>query len=39
MVIIGLNMLCIFPWLRKLDSRMPKIFGGKIFNNSAGMGR
>jgi len=26
MVIIGLNMLNVFPWLRKLNPRMPKIF-------------
>lgn len=33
MVIMGLNMLNIFPWLRKLNPRMPKIFGNKIHNN------
>ncbi len=30
MVIMGLNMLGIFPWLRKLNPRMPKIFARKI---------
>lgn len=30
MVIMGLNMLNIFPWLRKLNPRMPKIFAKKI---------
>ena len=33
MVIMGLNMLNIFPWLRKLNPRMPKIFGNKIHQN------
>jgi sulfite exporter TauE/SafE/copper chaperone CopZ/plastocyanin domain-containing protein len=30
MVIMGLNMLNIFPWLKKLNPRMPKIFAKKI---------
>lgn len=30
MVIMGLNMLNIFPWLRKLNIRMPKVFAEKI---------
>lgn len=34
MVIMGLNMLNIFPWLRKLNPRMPRIFGNKIHNNN-----
>lgn len=34
MIIMGLNMLNIFPWLRKLNPRMPKIFGNKIHNNN-----
>jgi uncharacterized protein len=38
MVIMGLNMLNIFPWLRKFNPRMPKIFAKKIYaqrnNNS-----
>lgn len=31
MVIMGLNMLNLFPWLRKLNPRMPKIFAAKIY--------
>lgn len=34
MVIMGLNMLNIFPWLRKFNPRMPKIFGDKVHNNN-----
>jgi sulfite exporter TauE/SafE len=34
MVIMGLNMLNIFPVLRKLNPRMPKIFGNRIHNNN-----
>jgi sulfite exporter TauE/SafE/plastocyanin domain-containing protein/copper chaperone CopZ len=30
MVIMGLNMLNIFPWLRKFTPHMPKMFGKKI---------
>ncbi|WP_367566639.1 sulfite exporter TauE/SafE family protein [Lacrimispora sp.] len=30
MVIMGINMLGIFPWLRKFNPRMPKAFAGKI---------
>ncbi|PKM60572.1 MAG: heavy metal transporter [Firmicutes bacterium HGW-Firmicutes-4] len=30
MVIMGLNMLNLFPWLRKLNPRMPKFFARKI---------
>jgi sulfite exporter TauE/SafE len=30
MVIMGLNMLNIIPWLKKLNPHMPKIFGRKI---------
>nr|HML49045.1 sulfite exporter TauE/SafE family protein [Clostridia bacterium] len=30
MVIMGMNMLGIFPWLRKLNPRMPRIFARKI---------
>lgn len=32
MVIMGLNMLNIFPWLRKFNPHMPKIFGNKLHN-------
>lgn len=35
MVVMGLNMLDIFPWLRKFNPHMPKIFGRKI-HGSAG---
>ncbi|HWT73530.1 MAG TPA: sulfite exporter TauE/SafE family protein [Mobilitalea sp.] len=31
MVIMGLNMLNVFPWLRRLNPRMPKIFAKKIY--------
>ncbi len=34
MVIMGLNMLNIFPWLRKLNPRMPRIFGKNVHNKS-----
>lgn len=34
MVIMGLNMLNIFPWLRKFNPRMPKVFSNKIHNNN-----
>ncbi|HEX9059324.1 MAG TPA: sulfite exporter TauE/SafE family protein, partial [Clostridia bacterium] len=34
MVIMGLNMLNVFPWLRKLNPRMPKIFARKVHANS-----
>lgn len=30
MVIMGINMLGLFPWLRKFSLRMPRIFAGKI---------
>ncbi|HCC34748.1 MAG TPA: heavy metal transporter [Ruminococcaceae bacterium] len=30
MIIMGINMLGIFPWLRRLNPRMPKIFARKI---------
>lgn len=30
MVIMGINMLGIFPWLRKFNPRMPRAFAGKI---------
>lgn len=35
MVIMGLNMLNIFPWLRRINPRMPKIFSRKM-NHSTG---
>lgn len=36
MVIMGLNMLDVFPWLKRLNPRMPKIFAGKIRSEKAG---
>jgi sulfite exporter TauE/SafE/copper chaperone CopZ len=30
MVIMGLNMLNLFPWLRRFNPRMPKLFAAKI---------
>lgn len=30
MVIMGINMLGLFPWLRKLNPRMPRILAGKV---------
>jgi len=38
MVIMGLNMLNIFPWLKKLTPRMPKIFGSRIHANNGRYG-
>ncbi|HBF37086.1 MAG TPA: heavy metal transporter, partial [Firmicutes bacterium] len=38
MVIIGINMLDIFPWLRKIKINMPKFFGNKIYNNTSRWG-
>ena len=38
MVIMGLNMLNIFPWLRRLNPRMPKVFGNRIHNNNGRRG-
>ena len=34
MVIMGLNMLSTIPFLRKLNIKMPKLFGNKIYNNN-----
>lgn len=31
MVIMGINMLGVFPWMRKLMPRMPRIFAKKIY--------
>ncbi len=38
MVIMGLNMLNVFPWLRKLNPRMPKVFARKINNQKKNKG-
>lgn len=35
MVIMGLNMLNVFPWLKKLTPRLPKFFGNKIHNKNS----
>ncbi|MGI6686549.1 MAG: sulfite exporter TauE/SafE family protein [Bacillota bacterium] len=34
MIIMGLNMLNIFPWLKRFTPRMPRIFGNKIYGNA-----
>ncbi len=34
MIIMGLNMLNIFPWLRKLNPRLPKFLGRKVHGNA-----
>lgn len=36
MVIMGINMLGIFPWLRRFNPRMPKIFAKRIGQEKAG---
>lgn len=38
MVIMGLNMLNIFPWLRKINPRLPKFFGKKVHGNADNKG-
>jgi sulfite exporter TauE/SafE/copper chaperone CopZ len=38
MVIMGLNMLNVFPFLRKLNPRMPKIFTKKLHEDSTNKG-
>ncbi|MDF2986135.1 MAG: hypothetical protein K0R50_1645 [Eubacterium sp.] len=38
MIIMGLNMLNIFPWLRKLNPRLPKFLGTKIHSSAGGKG-
>jgi len=35
MIIMGINMLGIFPWLRRLNPRMPKIIAQKINNEKS----
>lgn len=35
MVVMGLNMLQVFPWLRKLNPRMPKIFAKLIYRQKS----
>ncbi|HWQ78142.1 MAG TPA: sulfite exporter TauE/SafE family protein [Anaerovoracaceae bacterium] len=38
MLIIGLNMLNIFPWLKKANPRIPKKIGNRIYNNKGEFG-
>ena len=38
MVIMGLNMLNIFPWLRKINPRMPKFLGNKVHGSAGNKG-
>ncbi len=38
MVIMGLNMLNIFPWLRKFNPRLPKALGAKVYSSAGGKG-
>ncbi len=38
MIIMGLNMLNIFPWLRKLNPRLPKFLGKKVHSNTGSKG-
>jgi sulfite exporter TauE/SafE len=38
MVIMGLNLLNVFPWLRKLNPRMPKFLAFKIRKSKRGKG-
>lgn len=38
MVIMGLNMLDLFPWMRKLNPHMPKIFANKIYRTKTNKG-
>ncbi|MBW7571465.1 urease accessory protein UreH domain-containing protein [Caproiciproducens faecalis] len=38
MVIMGLNMLDLFPWLRRFVPRMPKFVGSKIYRNQGKRG-
>lgn len=38
MVIMGLNMLNVFPWLRKLNPHMPKIFAKQIHEEKKNKG-
>jgi len=38
MIIMGLNMLNVFPWLRRFNIRMPKAIGQKIYNGKTNRG-
>jgi len=38
MIIMALNMLNIFPWLRKLNPRLPRFLGNKVHNGTRSKG-
>lgn len=38
MVIMGVNMLGVFPWLKKITPRMPRMFGNKVHSNNGKYG-
>ncbi|HOP74335.1 MAG TPA: sulfite exporter TauE/SafE family protein [Bacillota bacterium] len=38
MMIIGINMLGIFPWLKRFNVPMPRLFGNKLFSNGGRYG-
>jgi sulfite exporter TauE/SafE/copper chaperone CopZ len=38
MIIMGLNMLNIFPWLKRFNIRMPKFIGQKIYSGKTNKG-
>ncbi len=38
MIVMGLNMLHAFPWLRKLNIRMPKFIGKKLYSGKTNRG-
>ncbi|HYE84468.1 MAG TPA: sulfite exporter TauE/SafE family protein [Clostridia bacterium] len=38
MMIMGLNMLNVFPWLKKINPKMPKFIGKLLYNNSSKFG-
>lgn len=38
MIIMGLNMLNIFPWLRRFNIRMPKFVGQKLYSGKSNKG-
>ncbi len=38
MIIMGINMLNLFPWLKKFNIRMPKFIGQKLFSGNTKQG-
>ena len=38
MILMGVNMLGLFPWIRKLTPRLPKVLGSKISSRVQGKG-